>query len=218
MAKPLSICIEDCTAPEADARFTQCVAVERGTPGLSLGPDGTPAWQVESNALLLAVGEDGRLVLDRGEGAPAVQVNRAGRVLEPSAEGPTVLLDQDEIALGERRLRIHVHGASSSVAPPRPAPDAGGGCDAEEETPVIQAPGGITSLRPYPDRPEPLPTPVEGDGPLPDEGGSPDLAAAPKPPAPPASDPPSCGPWPWVAGALVLGAAIFALWWFAIRA
>jgi len=66
----------------------------------------------------LWVSADDRLILYRPEGADAVAVSRAGRSLDVPYEKPVVLIDQDQIAVGGRQLRVHVHGEAPAVSAP----------------------------------------------------------------------------------------------------
>ncbi|MBN2006890.1 MAG: hypothetical protein JXA21_26285, partial [Anaerolineae bacterium] len=61
-----------------------------------------------------------RLVLYRPEGAAPVTVRRAGRSLEAPFAKPVILLDKDEVDVGSRHLRIHVHGKAPAIAAPAP--------------------------------------------------------------------------------------------------
>jgi len=120
MPKPLAICIED-LAPASEAeRFLRCVAVPGRQPGLRLDEKGAVLWQSEEEAVELWVSADERLVLYRPEGSAATTVRRGERSLAAPAEKPVILIDQDEIDVGARRLRIHVHGEAPEVAAPSP--------------------------------------------------------------------------------------------------
>ncbi len=118
MPKPLAICIED-LAPASEAeRYLRCVAVSGRQPGLRLDSQGTVLWQSEEEAVELWVSADERLVLYRPEGSAATTVRRGERSLAAPAGKPVILIDQDEIEIGERRLRIHVHGEAPAVVAP----------------------------------------------------------------------------------------------------
>ena len=120
MPQPLAICLEDLAAAPA-ARYLRCVALAGRQPGLRLDAHGDASWQCDGDvAAELWVSADDRLILYRPEGAPAVRVGRAGRFIEAPEGKPVVLLGGDEIAIGPRQLRVHVHGAAPAVAPPTP--------------------------------------------------------------------------------------------------
>jgi hypothetical protein len=135
MPKPIAICIEDLDAL-AEARFLQCVALTGRQPGLRLEVGGEVTWlEAPVAAAELWVSQDRRLILYRPDGAAPVRVERDGRVLDAPAEKPVVLIDQDRLDVGDRRLCVHVHGVTEAVqAPtyfvpaskPAPAPEAVG--------------------------------------------------------------------------------------------
>lgn len=126
MPKPLAICIEDVDAPAPPSQYTRCVALPGRQPGLRLDEAGHILWcKDEAVACELWVSADDRLILYRPEAAPPVEVHRAGRSLDVPSSKPVVLLDQDQVDVGARRLRIHVHGEAPAVTAPtplRPAP------------------------------------------------------------------------------------------------
>jgi hypothetical protein len=66
----------------------------------------------------LWVSADDRLVLLRGAGADPVTVSRGGRALEAPVGKPVILLDQDQLAINGRRLRVHLHGPAIEAHPP----------------------------------------------------------------------------------------------------
>ena len=121
MPQPLALCIEDLSLPTP--RFVRCVAVGGRQPGLRIGLDGEVQWKPSGPiGCELWVSADERLVLLRPSGAPEVEVHRAGRSLVAPCDKPVMLLDGDELTLGGRRLRLHVHGEAPMVAPPAPLP------------------------------------------------------------------------------------------------
>lgn len=128
MPHRIAICIEDLET--GAPRYTQCVALPPGEPGLSLDGSGAIRWGASDRGpcCALEAASDGRLVLRREAGAPSVQVHRGGRVLEVPADQPVVVLHEDLLQLGGRRLRVHVHGVAPEVVPPTPLPpeEAGG--------------------------------------------------------------------------------------------
>ena len=123
MPKPLAICIEDLDATTTP--YLQCVAIAGADPGLVFDAHGEVHWQTEQDvACELWVSLDQRLMLFRPEhavGAPAV-VHRGGRSLTIPEGKPVVLLDQDRLDVGPRRLRLHVHGEAVAVHPPNLLP------------------------------------------------------------------------------------------------
>jgi hypothetical protein len=121
MIKPLAICIEDLNAPSKASKFLQCVALLGRQPGLRLDETGHALWFSEKAvACELWVSADNRLILYRPDGAPPVQVRRAGRSLDVPFSKPVILLDKDEVDIGARHLRIHIHGETAAVAAPTP--------------------------------------------------------------------------------------------------
>jgi hypothetical protein len=58
----------------------------------------------------------------RPAGAVPVSLHRAGRSLDVPCGKPVFVIDKDEINMGSRRLRIHVHGQAPSIAAPSPLP------------------------------------------------------------------------------------------------
>jgi len=116
---PIALCLEDLDAPSESRRYLQCVALAGGMAGLTLDDRGDARWRTAAGvAVELWVSADSRLMLFRQSGAIPITVRRAGRSLDAPAEQPVVLLDQDQLDLGGRRLRVHVHGTAPAVAPP----------------------------------------------------------------------------------------------------
>jgi hypothetical protein len=118
--KPIAICIEDLRAGSDSTRYLQCVALVGDHPGLRIDPGGEIQWQPERDARLveLCVSYDERLILFRQPGAAPVLLRREGRSLEVPVGKPVVVLDQDQLTVESRELRIHVHGEAPAVAPP----------------------------------------------------------------------------------------------------
>jgi hypothetical protein len=124
MPQPIAICLEDLAAPPA-GRYLRCVALVGRQAGLRLDGEGSVRWLGEEHtACELWVSADDRLILFRLHDGPPVAVHRGGRELEVPAERPVVLLDQDEIWLCARRLRVHVHGVAAAIAAPAPLVEA----------------------------------------------------------------------------------------------
>ncbi len=119
MPKPMAICIEDVDAKSEETRFLRCVAVCGREPGLRVDATGKVLWRSDDKAACeLWVSADERLILYRPEGAPPVRVSRAGRGLDVPFGKPVVVIDQDEVDVGAKRLRLHVHGEARTVAAP----------------------------------------------------------------------------------------------------
>jgi uncharacterized surface protein with fasciclin (FAS1) repeats len=126
MSAPLAICIEY-MKPRTKAKFMQCVALPGRQPGLRLDSRGKLTWQQElAAACELWVSGDDHLMLYRLEGMAPVTLRRGPRSLEVPCAQPVVVIDQDEVAIGARHLRIHIHGAAASIKPPAPLHPAAG--------------------------------------------------------------------------------------------
>lgn len=121
MPNPKAICIEDLKPGRGRPRYLSCTAVADREEGLGLGPGGEVRWK-ESAALAceLWVSMDECLILYRRDGAPPVTVTRAGRGLRVPPEKPVVLLAGDEVGIGARRFRVHIHGPAPAVRAPAP--------------------------------------------------------------------------------------------------
>jgi hypothetical protein len=117
MPAPLALCLEDLSDPADEDRFLQCTALVGGGPGLGFDAAGRVCWDTEAPCLL-AVSLDDRLILLLREGGPRTVVTRDGRTLVVPAGKPVVLLDGDEVTVGVRPFRVHVHGRAPAVAPP----------------------------------------------------------------------------------------------------
>lgn len=123
MSRPLAICLEDLDPRSPGERYLRCVALVGRAPGLRVDGAGTVSWRDDAGAACeLWVSADERLVLYRPERGGRVVVRRAARVLEVPATKPVILLDQDEIEVGGRRFRVHVHGDAPRVHPPEYLP------------------------------------------------------------------------------------------------
>jgi hypothetical protein len=121
MPTPKAICIEDLAGARSQPRYTQCVALPGNEKGLALDEQGHLVWKNErSEACQIWISADDRLILYRLPDAPPVEVSRAGRSVMAPVKNPVVLLDGDEIAIGGRRLRVHIHGQCSKGRPPAP--------------------------------------------------------------------------------------------------
>jgi len=122
MSKPLAICIEDMDA-QAETRYLRCVAVPGRQPGLRLDEAGCVLWKSDDGVSCeLWVSADDRLILYRPEDVTRVTLRRAGRSLDAPCGKPVVVIDQDQIDVGARSLRVHVHGDAPAVAAPSPLP------------------------------------------------------------------------------------------------
>lgn len=121
MPNPLAICIEE--LGQAETKYMRCVALPGRQPGLRLDEAGRVLWQSEDGVSCeLWVSADERLILYRPEGAMLVTLHRAGRSLDVPCGKPVVVIDKDQVDVGARRLRIHIHGQAPSVAAPSPLP------------------------------------------------------------------------------------------------
>jgi len=95
------------------------VAVPGRQPGLRLDTGGEALWKSDEDvACELWVSADDRLILYRPQGEAAVTVSRAGRSLDVPYGKPVVLIDQDQIDIGARNLRVHVHGEAPAITAP----------------------------------------------------------------------------------------------------
>lgn len=119
MSKPLAICIENLNARSHSSRYLRCVALPGRQAGLRLDRKGKVQWMQEDMvACELWVSADDRLILYREEGMEPIQVQRAGRSLDVPFSKPVVLLNQDQITIGDQTLRVHIHGEARVVSPP----------------------------------------------------------------------------------------------------
>ncbi|MBN1772843.1 MAG: hypothetical protein JXB32_16350 [Deltaproteobacteria bacterium] len=118
MPKPMSVCLEQ--LDRGDDRFLRCVAVPGRGPGLRLDADGAVRWREDGAHCELWVSTDERLILFRPAGGPPATVSRAGRSVEAPEEKPVVLLGGDEIRIGARTFRVHLHGPTQVLAAPEP--------------------------------------------------------------------------------------------------
>jgi len=122
MPLPRAICIEDLSSGEGD-RFLRCVALPGRQPGLRVSTQGAVLWKSGDDiACELWVSGDDRLILYRPTGAAPVRVERRKRSLDVPFDKPVVLLDQDVVQVGDRVLRVHMHGAATTVRAPSPLP------------------------------------------------------------------------------------------------
>ncbi|MBI5487309.1 MAG: hypothetical protein HY905_08250 [Deltaproteobacteria bacterium] len=181
MSRPIAICLEDLRAGSPERRYLRCTALVGRAPGLRLDGAGVVEWGVEGGAACeLWVSADERLILYREEGAGAVMVRRGMRSLEVPSAKPVVLLDQDEVEVGGRRLRVHVHGVASGVRAPeylRAAAPRGaskvatalalgaalGAADCKKGNPSAQEPPEVEVREQPPSEPAPLPPPAPED-------------------------------------------------------
>jgi len=119
MPKPMALCIENLDPQSGVPKYVRCVALPGRQPGLRLDFRGAVLWQSDDAiACELWVSADDRLILYRPKGAAAVTLRRTGRRLDVPCGKPVVVVDQDEIDVGARRLRVHVHGDASAIAAP----------------------------------------------------------------------------------------------------
>jgi hypothetical protein len=213
MPEPLAICIEDLDAIRGEPRYLRCVATVGRQPGLRLDAAGVVRWQSDAGvAAELWVSGDDQLILYRPEGAPGSTVRRAGRAVVAPVGKPVVLRDEDEIDVGGRHLRVHVHGAAPEVVAPSPLPEEPGAVPLTGETAsrgsaeggasvfaraaaalalgAALGAGGCVEVRNNPpdmappQRPRDAGTPAK-PGPIEVRAAPPAVAPMPRPPAPP---------------------------------
>ena len=177
MPKPIAVCLEDLDAAREADRYLRCVAVDGGEAGLSVDAGGAVLWRHEAGAFDLVVSQDERLVLLRPEGGAPSTVSRDGRSLEVPCGKPVVLLDQDRVDVGGRRLRLHVHGEAPDVhapAPLEPEQDSGAVANLARAAATALALGaavgaaGCKSLE-VRDRPPTVPVQIDRSAPKPDK-------------------------------------------------
>ena len=182
MPKPIAICIEDLDAGATGGRYLRCVALGGPDAGLAVNARGEVLWQQghEPAAFALVVSLDQRLVLLRPEGAAQVRVSRGGRGLDAPAGKPVVLLDGDRVEVGQRRMRIHVHGEAPAVHAPAPLPaeepdssTLGGLARAAATALALGAAVGAAGCKNLEVRERPPTIPAQV---IPDKGAKPDLA------------------------------------------
>ncbi len=122
--RPFSICIEEIDRKAKTSRYTKCVALPGRQPGLRLDSIGNILWRSDDAALINAcelwVSADNRLILYRLEGAVPITVYRAGRSLDAPSSKPVVLINQDQIDISGRCLKVHLHGEAKKVTAPVP--------------------------------------------------------------------------------------------------
>lgn len=162
MPKPMAICIEDVDARNENEKYLRCVALVGREAGLRVDAHGAVLWKSDEDAACeLWVSADNCLILYRPEGAVAVKVCRAGRGLDVPAAKPVVLLDKDQVVIGDRVLRVHVHGEAPGISAPSPfvpgkktvsawgkaaaalaigSVVGGAGCEVRQSPPVVVAP------------------------------------------------------------------------------
>ena len=194
MPKPLSICLEDLGAVEEGVRYTRCVALPGGQPGLGIDRQGRILWQAgEPVACELWISADDKLILRRRDGAPEAEVRRAGRSTSVPVGKPVVLLDQDEVHVEGHGVRIHVHGEAQAIHPPTPLKErlvrAAGiaAAVALTMTPAAAPADEKVEVRERPPEMVAMPKPDAGNG-KPDAG-----KPAPKPPPPQPKASPEAG-------------------------
>jgi hypothetical protein len=122
MPRPIALCLEDLDARHANVRYHQCVALQGRLPGLGISAEGALAWQDAVDLPVSAelwVSADERLILYRREGGAPILLRRGGRSLDVPFEKPVVLLGGDQIEVGGRRFKLHVHGDAPTIHPPR---------------------------------------------------------------------------------------------------
>lgn len=120
MTSNIEICLEELDTGPGDECFVRCVAVSGGQPGLALDRDGLVRWMPEDDGAChgLWVSGDGRLMLYGAEAPSGVVVER-GTLSQAAPVGkPVVLVDQDLLRVGDRQLRVHIHGETEAMYEP----------------------------------------------------------------------------------------------------
>ena len=157
MVKPIALCLER-EATDTDARYVRCTARPGRESGLAIGLDGSILWcEPKPLACEIWVAHDQRLVVLRPAGSPPICINRARRNLQVPEAHAVFVLDGDELVVGAHRYRLHVHGMTDELQPPRPLRVARGvavaaamamslGCSANEGS-SSQPPGDATPAR-----------------------------------------------------------------------
>lgn len=121
MIQPISVCIEVVGKRSSSPQFTRCVALPGRQQGLSIDENGQIRWKEGGDvAFELWVSADERLVLFRPNRACPSTVDRKGRTLEVPEEKPVILVHKDEVFVGGKHLRIHLHGPAPQVHEPVP--------------------------------------------------------------------------------------------------
>ncbi|MBI5535715.1 MAG: hypothetical protein HY898_23490 [Deltaproteobacteria bacterium] len=188
MPEPMAICIEDLEPVSGSPRFVRCVAMAGGLPGLRMSFDGSLSWMTEQAAACeLWVSGDERLILLRPQDAPPVRVTRAGRSIDAPMSKPVVLVHGDEITIGARSFRVHIHGKAPSVHAPSPLVEPTWGVAAKVAA-VVAMGAAVVGCKPVEVRDNPpkvtaLPEPAEGNDAA--SGAPPDAPVATLPEAAP---------------------------------
>jgi hypothetical protein len=123
MPEPIALCIEDLNTAHEDApRYLMCVATVGDEPGLTLDGAGGVLWRAEGGICELWVSGDDQLMLLRPEQGSTgrVVLHRNGRSLEAPRGKPVVLKHADELEIGQRWLKLHLHGEAPEVIEPTP--------------------------------------------------------------------------------------------------
>lgn len=184
MPTPIALCIEDLTSGNAGPAFMRCVAVAGRQPGLGLDAAGDIAWKDPARlACELWVSADDCLILYRPGGASPVAVHRAGRSLDVPFGKPVVVIDQDEVTVGGRRLRLHVHGVAPAVIAPSPLVQEPSLANRIARAAAVVAIGSAAATGCIDVRDKP---PEPGPG---EQSTNPPIEVRPQPPAPPPPPP-----------------------------
>jgi hypothetical protein len=120
MPSHIEVCLEELDAHPEEECFVRCVAVAGGQPGLALDREGLVRWMPddEDRCHGLWVSQDGRLMLHGSESTAAAVVERGHRSQEAPVGKPVVLIDQDILLLGGKRLLVHLHGETEELYEP----------------------------------------------------------------------------------------------------
>jgi len=170
MARPKALCLEALFDVPEGARYRACTARVGTGEGLALGPAAEVFWLEAGGVCELVVTGDDRLAALRMPGAPRIEVERAGRLTEVPEKSPTILLDQDVIAVGPRRFRVHLHGDAEAESAPVPVTAVAPRAPQAPMRPPLeirQHPPAMPARRsPTPDDPALVPVPEEPAAPV----------------------------------------------------
>ena len=184
--EPVALCIEDLEDGKEETKFIRCVALVGTEPGLGIDAQGRPLWRAtKSQACELWVSGDARLMLSREAHAVPVVLHRVERRLEVPAGKPVVVLDQDELEIGGKTLRLHVHGSTTVIHPPEPFIPSWLGAAAALVA-AVQVGGAVLGCERDEVSPEPVSTVVAtatGSAPGPTASSLPGATSAPAPTA-----------------------------------
>jgi hypothetical protein len=200
MSKAYSICIEEITA-EGEQVFMSCTILPYGEQGLGIEDGGVISWKCWGWPCL-GFALHGQPVIARKPDGPEAIIQRAGRDLKVPKNDVMPILNGDILLFSDRIFRIHLHGETDEVNPPKRVYPEGANPPAPEPKPEPQAEpaaGGppppavpLPPKTPVPPKPSPYPEPKSpeseyDDSPL---GPGSDDVVSPGPPPEPLPPPP----------------------------